>query len=60
MNVRELIDKLKEFNPDAIVKLDDWNEKYRSPGICGSVDGDDKEVILDATDLPWQTENKAK
>jgi len=31
MRVRELIDRLGEFEPDMIVCLADWNEQYELP-----------------------------
>ena len=31
MTVRELLEKLKQFDPDLLVCLGDWNESYADP-----------------------------
>ena len=48
MTVAELIKILSTYNPNAIVMLADWNERYRQPCTCDEVSGDDNEVILDS------------
>jgi hypothetical protein len=52
MTVKDLIAKLSELPPEAVVYLTDWQETYLPPGRLSSVEldrfNDEDRIILDA------------
>lgn len=55
MKVGELIEKLKQFEPDMQVALADWNEDYAPPTIYW---GDNVKIGM-ANNIDWDEELEA-